>query len=108
MNIFFFCCESFNDFFWFIYWSGKPTADLQQFILGGTEVADIADFPYQLSLRISHVHRCGASVIATHFALSAAHCFPGNVSPGLVNIMRKLFSKSLKTWSFRLHLELAA
>lgn len=48
-------------------------------------MADIAHFPYQLSLRISNAHRCGASIIATFFALSAAHCFPSNVDASLVN-----------------------
>ncbi|XP_053666480.1 trypsin-7-like [Anopheles marshallii] len=45
-------------------------------IVGGFE-ANIADFPYQLSLRQNGAHICGASVISSNFALSAAHCtFP--------------------------------
>ncbi|XP_053696157.1 trypsin alpha-3-like [Sabethes cyaneus] len=42
-------------------------------IVGGTEV-NIADFPYQLSLRSNDNHICGASIIASNWALSAAHC----------------------------------
>uniref|UniRef100_A0A182MWY8 Peptidase S1 domain-containing protein n=1 Tax=Anopheles culicifacies TaxID=139723 RepID=A0A182MWY8_9DIPT len=42
-------------------------------IVGGRD-ANIADFPYQLSLRRNGVHACGASVIALRWALSAAHC----------------------------------
>ncbi|XP_055543384.1 transmembrane protease serine 9-like [Wyeomyia smithii] len=45
-------------------------------IVGGTEV-NVAQFPYQLSLRSNGNHFCGASVIAYYWALSAAHCtFP--------------------------------
>uniref|UniRef100_A0A8W7Q4H0 Peptidase S1 domain-containing protein n=1 Tax=Anopheles coluzzii TaxID=1518534 RepID=A0A8W7Q4H0_ANOCL len=42
-------------------------------IVGGRD-APIENFPYQLSLRRSGVHACGASVIALRWALSAAHC----------------------------------
>uniref|UniRef100_A0A1Y9HDT9 Peptidase S1 domain-containing protein n=1 Tax=Anopheles funestus TaxID=62324 RepID=A0A1Y9HDT9_ANOFN len=42
-------------------------------IVGGRD-ANIENFPYQLSLRRSGVHACGASVIALRWALSAAHC----------------------------------
>ncbi|XP_058117576.1 trypsin-7-like [Anopheles ziemanni] len=42
-------------------------------IVGGRD-ARIEEFPYQLSLRRSNVHACGASVIALRWALSAAHC----------------------------------
>uniref|UniRef100_A0A182QZ99 Peptidase S1 domain-containing protein n=1 Tax=Anopheles farauti TaxID=69004 RepID=A0A182QZ99_9DIPT len=42
-------------------------------IVGGRD-AFIEDFPYQLSLRRSGVHACGASVISLRWALSAAHC----------------------------------
>ncbi|XP_058063059.1 trypsin beta-like [Anopheles bellator] len=46
-------------------------------IVGGTD-ANIANYPYQLSLqRRDGGHFCGASIIAAQWALSAAHCtFP--------------------------------
>ncbi|XP_053677178.1 trypsin-7-like [Anopheles nili] len=45
-------------------------------IVGGSEV-NIANFPFQLSLRQNGAHICGASVISSNYALSAAHCtFP--------------------------------
>lgn len=42
-------------------------------IYGGTS-ADIADFPYQLSLRREGDHLCGASIIDGKWALTAGHC----------------------------------
>ncbi|XP_053694195.1 trypsin alpha-3-like [Sabethes cyaneus] len=42
-------------------------------IVGGNEVS-IANFPYQLSLRSNGNHICGASIISSNWALSAAHC----------------------------------
>ncbi|KAJ1522107.1 hypothetical protein ONE63_002418 [Megalurothrips usitatus] len=42
-------------------------------IVGG-EVADIHDFPYQLSFREYGSHFCGASIISKSFALTAGHC----------------------------------
>ncbi|XP_039437950.1 trypsin alpha-3-like [Culex pipiens pallens] len=45
-------------------------------IVGGNEVP-ISQFPYQLSLRQNGNHICGASIISSNWALSAAHCtFP--------------------------------
>lgn len=55
-----------------------------RFIIGGTEVDDIADFPYALSLRYVDIHVCGASIIALNWALSAGHCFESYVFPDMV------------------------
>ncbi|XP_062716762.1 uncharacterized protein LOC109402840 [Aedes albopictus] len=55
---------------------GYEVPEFEGRIVGGNEVS-IANFPYQLSLRLNGNHICGASVISTSWALSAAHCvFP--------------------------------
>nr|XP_019552925.2 trypsin alpha-3-like [Aedes albopictus] len=55
---------------------GYEVPEFEGRIVGGNEVS-IANFPYQLSLRQNGNHICGASVISTSWALSAAHCtFP--------------------------------
>lgn len=45
--------------------------DVGIFNSGGTEVDDISEFPYQLSLRVHQAHVCGASKIHCHWALTA-------------------------------------
>ncbi|XP_055588997.1 trypsin 3A1-like [Uranotaenia lowii] len=50
-----------------------PRAPSSGFVVGGLD-ADIADYPHQLSLRLDNNHMCGASVISSNWALSAAHC----------------------------------
>ncbi|CRK99624.1 CLUMA_CG012936, isoform A [Clunio marinus] len=57
----------------------------RQFIIGGTEVEDFSQFAYQLSMRYVEIHVCGASIIALHWALSAAHCFENNVFPDMIS-----------------------
>ncbi|XP_050070824.1 trypsin-7-like [Anopheles maculipalpis] len=52
---------------------GKENGAKSARIVGGRD-ANIEHFPYQLSLRRSGVHACGASAIALRWALSAAHC----------------------------------
>lgn len=43
-------------------------------IVGG-ENADIADYPYQVSIMIENYHACGGSILSNSFILTAAHCF---------------------------------
>lgn len=45
-------------------------------IVGGSAV-DITSYPWQLSLRRSNSHICGASIISANWALTAAHCVSG-------------------------------
>lgn len=45
-------------------------------IVGGT-TARIEDFPFQLSLQFQGHHICGASVVKSDTAITAAHCVDG-------------------------------
>lgn len=47
-------------------------------IVGGAATS-IDRFPWQLSLRINGVHKCGATIISEKRALSGAHCYRPNV-----------------------------
>lgn len=58
--------------------------DRQPYIIGGT-MASIFEFPYQLSLRQSQTHICGASIISAQFAVTAAHCLDSDVRPYAVS-----------------------
>ncbi|XP_053679740.1 trypsin beta-like [Anopheles nili] len=53
-------------------------------IVGGVD-ANIADYPYQLSLRRAS-HSCGASVITARYALSAAHCTFPPPAPSVITL----------------------
>ncbi|KAF5291620.1 hypothetical protein FQA39_LY14342 [Lamprigera yunnana] len=46
-------------------WAGR--------VVGG-EDADIADFPYQISLQVSGGHSCGGTILTPIKILTAAHC----------------------------------
>jgi secreted trypsin-like serine protease len=48
-------------------------AGVDQHIVGGS-AADISSFPHQLSMRVTGSHSCGASLIGTTRAVTAAHC----------------------------------
>nr|DAA64576.1 TPA_exp: chymotrypsin 1 [Locusta migratoria] len=52
-------------------------------IIGGT-TASIANYPWQLSFQYSGSHICGASIISSNWALTAAHCVEG-INLGLVS-----------------------
>ncbi|KAF4520557.1 hypothetical protein B566_EDAN008756 [Ephemera danica] len=45
----------------------------QHYIVGGVQ-ASPGEYPSQLSLQYNEVHRCGASIISEHFALTTAYC----------------------------------
>jgi len=45
-------------------------------IVGGREVENDEDYPWQVSLRDREGHFCGGSLINNRWVLTAAHCFP--------------------------------
>ncbi|XP_025987097.2 chymotrypsin-1-like [Solenopsis invicta] len=45
-------------------------------IVGGKD-APVGKYPYQVSLRLSGSHRCGASILDNYNVLTAAHCVDG-------------------------------
>jgi len=47
-------------------------------VVGGSN-ANIANYPWQLSLRVSGSHSCGASIISATKAVTAAHCGGGAI-----------------------------
>jgi trypsin len=53
--------------------------EINPFVVGGTNAA-ISAYPHQLSLRVSNSHSCGASLISTTRAVTAAHCVTSALS----------------------------
>jgi len=74
----------------------KPSICIYPYILGGTE-ASPGEFPWQLSQQRggggSWGHSCGASLLTSNSALSAAHCVDG-ATPDSIRIVAGLHSRS--------------
>uniref|UniRef100_A0A336LQ32 CSON010534 protein n=1 Tax=Culicoides sonorensis TaxID=179676 RepID=A0A336LQ32_CULSO len=68
------------------------TLTVNQRIIGGFEVQNITETPYQLSLRINGYHRCGASIISATWALSAGHCLNPNYPVDTFTILAGVLS----------------
>lgn len=56
---------------------GEPKVPMLDGRIVGGSSADITSYPWQLSLRRSGSHSCGASIISSTWALTAAHCVEG-------------------------------
>jgi len=52
--------------------------NINQNVVGGSN-ANIANWPHQMSLRVSNSHSCGASLISGTKAVTAAHCGGGAI-----------------------------
>jgi len=50
--------------------------NFDKFVVGGSN-ANIANYPWQMSLRVSNSHSCGASLISGTKGVTAAHCGGG-------------------------------
>ncbi|XP_035778117.1 trypsin 3A1-like [Anopheles albimanus] len=63
-------------------------------IVGGTSVT-IETHPYQLSLRNYDYHICGASIISSSWALTAAHCLFPDPDPKTISLRAGTTNKSM-------------
>ncbi|KAJ7995971.1 hypothetical protein DPEC_G00232230 [Dallia pectoralis] len=52
-------------------------------IIGGA-VANLGDWPWQVSLHFRERHTCGGTLVAPDFVVTAAHCFPSTDSTSTV------------------------
>ncbi|KAG7483951.1 hypothetical protein MATL_G00043760 [Megalops atlanticus] len=52
-------------------------------IIGGS-IAQLGQWPWQVSLHFNGSHACGGSLVAPDFVVTAAHCFPKESSSSLV------------------------
>lgn len=56
---------------------GEPKVPMLDGRIVGGSAVEITSYPWQLSLRRSSSHSCGASIISSTWALTAAHCVQG-------------------------------
>jgi elastase-2 len=72
-----------------------PSFSFEPFVVGG-EDATPGEFPWQLSqqrLGTSWSHSCGASLLSSRYALSAAHCVDG-ANPSVLRVVAGQHSRS--------------
>uniref|UniRef100_A0AC11CRB9 Uncharacterized protein n=1 Tax=Ovis aries TaxID=9940 RepID=A0AC11CRB9_SHEEP len=69
-------------------------------VVGGNE-AKLGHWPWQGSLRWNKVHSCGASLLNSRWALSAAHCFEKNSQPSEWSVQFGELSAAPSVWSLR-------